>query len=345
MSEASASGDWISEWKELQSRFWEWFRRLAAAQSGNGEGEAQPAPGLPWHEGLELWTRLFRPRESTEATVEHALARARQFLSWMQRAAEKAARHEGVLPSGEELAELMRDFAQSVLPDPFAWFSGWTVDRMRELEKLWQPAVTLAESLWASQRADLERLLAIQPFGLFREHQERRQAIAQAVMALVDAEANYRALLARAWQRGIERFEEKLAARGENANPVRSVRELFDLWIDAGEEGFLEVASAAEFRSVYGRLVNAQFRLRQLLQREVELACRALGMPTRSELDGVLRKLKELRVRQADLEARIAALEAASADANASASPAPTRRASRTSATAQRRSSARRRET
>ncbi|GIX33330.1 MAG: class III poly(R)-hydroxyalkanoic acid synthase subunit PhaE [Lysobacterales bacterium] len=316
MSEAKDSGDWLEEWKALQARFWESFGRLASANAETGtaapeRGDQRPGAGLPWHEGLELWTRLFRPREEVGATVEHALARARQLLAWMQRAAERAAGNGGALPSGEDLAQLMRDFAYAALPDPFAWFSAWSVDRLRELERFWQPLASLAGGAWDSQRAEWERWLDVQPFGLLREHQERRQAMARASIALAEAEARYRALLGRALQRGIERFEEKLAERGENGSPVRSARELFDLWMDAGEEGFQEVASAPEFRTVYGQLVNAQMRLRRLLQTELEILCRALGMPTRAELDGVLRKLKALRESRAELEARVAALEAA----------------------------------
>lgn len=329
MGEARPSGDWIGEWRDLQARFWDSLRRLAAVEmtSGEGQGQTESAPELPWHEGLELWTRLFRPREEASATVERTLARARQLLAWMQKAAERAADHGGKLPGGEELAELMRDLAQAAVPDPFAWFSAWSVDRIGDLERLWQPFASLAGSLWSSQRADLERLLQAQPLGLLREHQERRQAIARAMVALTEAEARYRALLARALQRGIERFEEKLAARAENGSPVRSARELFDLWIDAGEEGFLEIASSEEFRRVYGDLVNAQCRLRRLFQAELELASRALGMPTRSELDGVLRKLKELRAAGARLEARVAALEAMRTQAQTQTESAPERRA------------------
>ncbi len=327
MGEAKPSGDWMGEWRELQARFWESLRRLAAAETTSAEGQGESAPDVPWHEGLELWTRLFRPREEVGATVERTLARARQLLAWMQKAAERAAGHGGVLPSGEELAELMRELAQAAVPDPFAWFSAWSVDRLGDLERMWQPLASLAGGLWSSQRTDLERLLQVQPLGLLREHQERRQAIARAMVALTEADARYRALLARALQRGIERFEEKLAARGENGTPVRSARELFDLWIDAGEEGFLEIASGEEFRRVYGELVNAQFRLRRLFQAELELACRALGMPTRSELDGVLRKLKELRATDARLEARVAALEATHTQAQTPTESAPERRA------------------
>ena len=49
-----------------------------------------------------------------------------------------------------------------------------------------------------------------------------------------------------------------------------------------------------EFREVYGALVNAQMRLRQGVQREVEQACAQLGMPTRSEVDAAHRKIAEL---------------------------------------------------
>ncbi len=52
---------------------------------------------------------------------------------------------------------------------------------------------------------------------------------------------------------------------------------------------------SAEFREVYGALVNAQMRVRSLVQQEVERIGTDLGMPTRSEVNSIGERLQALR--------------------------------------------------
>jgi hypothetical protein len=85
------------------------------------------------------------------------------------------------------------------------------------------------------------------------------------------------------------------------------MRALYDLYVDAAEEGYAEVALSDEFREVYGALVNSQMRVRQRVQDEIERSAASLGIPGRTELDSVHKRLHDLRRRVADLEEKLAA--------------------------------------
>jgi len=89
-------------------------------------------------------------------------------------------------------------------------------------------------------------------------------------------------------------FQDKLAEREEPGRQLTSARALFDLWIDAAEEAYAQIALSPEFREVYGAYVNAQMRLRNGMQGEIEQVCAAMGMPTRTEVDAAHRKIAEL---------------------------------------------------
>ena len=154
--------------------------------------------------------------------------------------------------------------------------------------------------------------LSMPAFGLGREHQERLQTLARAQFDYQEKTSAYNALMMKAGQNAFERFEAKLGEREEPGRQLASARALFDLWIDAAEEAYAEIALSPEFRSAYGALVNAQMRLRSGIQREVELACGMFGMPTRSEMDAAHRKVAELerqlrRLRDANAPARASA--------------------------------------
>jgi hypothetical protein len=142
---------------------------------------------------------------------------------------------------------------------------------------------------------DAKGLLGLPAFGFLREHQENAQQAAQALIAYQEQTARYNRLLLKISEMGFSRFQSKLAEREEPGRQIDSVRGLYDLWIDAAEEAYAEIALSEEFRDVYGALVNAQMRVREHVQRQVERISSDLGIPTRSEVDSIGERLQALR--------------------------------------------------
>jgi class III poly(R)-hydroxyalkanoic acid synthase PhaE subunit len=176
-------------------------------------------------------------------------------------------------------------------PNPFASaFQAMGGDGMQGLDA-WNAA--MAPWLEAARREG-GALLGLPAFGIGREHQERLQALAQAQLDYARREGEFNLLMLRALERAHALFGAKLTERSAPGKALDSARALFDLWIDAAEEAYAEVALSPEFRSAYGALVNAQMRLRQGVQREVEQAAAQVGMPTRTEIDAAHRRIAEL---------------------------------------------------
>src|SRR5690606_8098691 len=131
--------------------------------------------------------------------------------------------------------------------------------------------------------------------GPAREHQRRLQALAVAWQEWEERNEAFTALLSRIGQDAFARFERLLEQRQENAEQqLASARALFDLWIDAAEEAWAEAALSEEYQQQYAALTNALMRVRQGLQQEVERLGALLGLPGRSEVDAVHRKVAEL---------------------------------------------------
>jgi polyhydroxyalkanoate synthesis regulator phasin len=142
---------------------------------------------------------------------------------------------------------------------------------------------------------ELKGWLNLPAFGLLREHQEQYQKGALAWVDYQEQMRRYNALMMKAAQRGFELFEGKLAEREQPGRQIDSLRALYDLWVDAAEEGYAEIALSSEFREAYGALVNAQMRVRAQMQQEVERVTTDLGMPTRSEINSIGERLQALR--------------------------------------------------
>lgn len=153
-------------------------------------------------------------------------------------------------------------------------------------------------------------------FGYTREHQERAQAFARAVADFQQASQAFNALVAEAGQDAFTRFESLLASRASDGKPVETARALFDLWIDAAEDAYADIALGERFQKAFGAYVNAQTRVRAAMQDEVERACAQWGIPGRAEVDAAHRKV-------ADLEREVRRLRDAFEALSAAPSPGP----------------------
>jgi class III poly(R)-hydroxyalkanoic acid synthase PhaE subunit len=132
-------------------------------------------------------------------------------------------------------------------------------------------------------------------FGIAREMQLDQQALAAAMGEYAQINARYQALLQKVNADGISRLQDMLAARAEPGQQIQSLKGLYDLWVDAMEEAYSQMALSDEYRDVFGELVNAQMRVRQMQQQQTEQMCRELGIPTRSEVDSLGKRVQQLR--------------------------------------------------
>jgi polyhydroxyalkanoate synthase subunit PhaE len=321
MADKKTGADWLGDWQALQQRYWTSMgemARKAADQAGKADkaGKSQPA-GMPkWHEGLEIWSRAFQGgRNGHGELVERALAHGKAYLDMLQRVGGLAAQPPGQV-GAQDWSAAFTDMMKGALPgisgSGFEALRSASTQGARGVEQMMADIEPLLSLFLGEARS----LLGVQPFGMAREHQERQQALAVAVLDYQQASARYQALLAKSLELGIENFEGKLAERSEPGRHIESPKALYDLWIDAAEEGYAEVALSEDFQDAYGALVNTQMRVRKLLQDQVERLTAALGMPTRSEMNSVHRKLAALKRTHgeadalADLRAEVAQLRA-----------------------------------
>ena len=303
------------DWQKLSNQYWNAWSD-ATRKAFGATTDATRSDKAPWHEGLEQWSRMFDAGSAQNAqneTVERLLAGARSYFSMLQKLAEQGA-------PGKTDPQAWTDAVRESFNFPgadAALFDNPLARALRELAGQGAKGFEqMMESLQPAMR-EAHALLDLPAFGYAREHQEHYQRMAKAWLDYQHETNRYNALIARASRRAFEVFEDKLAERSEPGRQIDSVRGLYDVWVDAAEDAYAEIALSGEFREVYGALVNAQMRVRRNLQREVERVATDLGMPTRTEIDSMGKRLHELH-RDAknraetlpDLAAEVAALRA-----------------------------------
>jgi len=261
----------------------QWFAAFAPAA---------PAPSDPF-----AWWKPAVPQPMDPTVL------AQQWMAQMQ---QLAAQFGGTAAQPEHIARAW----QSMLGDnPFA--------------QALAAGAFMPSSFMAPGSGGMRSPLELPAFGFTREHQERGQALAKAASEFQQAAQAFGAVVAEAGQGAFGRFEALLARRSADGTPVETARALFDLWIDAAEDAYADVALGTRFQTAFGDYVNAQMRLRAAMQKEVELATAQWGLPGRTEVDAAHRKVATLEREVARLRSAVEALTKADAETRVASTPEP----------------------
>jgi class III poly(R)-hydroxyalkanoic acid synthase PhaE subunit len=299
----SPNPEWLDQWQALSRQYLGAWQQ--ATQAGAGPAAMASA------DGLEPWSRLFAGATGGQGeTIARLVDSAKSYTAFMQSvlAATNAAA-QGQAPSWADA--LRNGFAAGGGNGAFdasatrAWPGPWMPDGAGFAQCL-----AAARTPPPAEFPELKSWLALPAFGYLREHQEHYQKSAVAWVEYQEQMARYNALMQQASRRGFALFEGKLAEREQPGRQIESLRALYDLWVDAAEEGYAEIALSPEFREVYGALVNAQMRVRAQIHAEVERIGTDLGMPTRSEIDSIGERLqatrREVRTQRGELDGKLA---------------------------------------
>jgi hypothetical protein len=249
----------------------------------------------------DSWTRQFQqpsaanpfappPSQATGTdTLERTLSGLKGYFDWMQNAASGGVTQR---PSTDWQQQLQQMFGTG--NPPFAQaFGGIDSAGAESFARQWQSWSQAAQRMGLG---DMPGAHGPTPaFGLNREQQMQQQELGMALLASLQASARYQELIQKANTQGMQRLQEKLAAHAAPARQVDSLKGLYDLWVDASEEAYADIALSVEFRDAYGEMVNTQMRVRQLQQRQTEQMCQQLGVPTRSEVSSLGQRLQALR--------------------------------------------------
>ena len=327
MSEKKSAADWSQDWQALQRQYWTAWSDLTRNQAGS-----QPEAATPWHEGLEQWSRMFGTAGKQSEATERLMASAKNYLALMQSMLSFAGAKDGAglgttswldaLKGGFNMPGLDAFKGGTGMPgfnmpgldalqgafnmpgagsgfDASAMLNNPMARALRDISgqgvKNFQDLASGAAPMLAQMKQEGMSWLQAPAFGYLREHQEHYQKMAVAFVEFQEATKKYNALIMKSSQRSFEILESKIAERAEPGRQIDSMRALYDLWVDSAEEAYAEIALSEEFRKVYGDVVNSQMRVRSQMQQEVERIGVDLGMPTRTELNSVHKRLHDLR--------------------------------------------------
>lgn len=291
----ASSGSDNGNFDDKARQYWAaWGDAMRNGQAGAAAQQPPPTPGgdapPDWRKAMDWWSQLLPSQAAPQA--QEAINRFRtQAGDWFGTMQQVAGQFAGRDTSANEVADAWRQAMQGQGEHLMQWtlgslrggspggFDPWLQEAAQTLQK------------WREENA---QWLDMPAFGLNRNHQARLQKLARAQQEFQAQWQAYSEQLKAAIEQAFGRFASKLGEHESSGSQLTSARALFDLWIEAAEESYADVALSNEFREVYGGFANAHMRLRAALQEEVEQLSERFGMPTRSEMDAAHRRIAEL---------------------------------------------------
>ena len=307
-------------------QYWKGLNELGEKFMG---ANASSGKGPSWSEGMEQFAKLYGGSSSNnsahEGVFDQVLSQGKGFVSMLEKMYQSASQGNQATSAIDFAALGQQMLAELAKNNPFSNLPGLQIPGM-QIPGMGNTAGFGAmpnfpgfggaglSGAFDPKTLSLENFLNMPAFGSNRESQERKKALIKHIGSYMQAMQGYQALQMKSIQMAIERMQGKLEERNEPGRQLDSLKAVYDLWIDALEESFAEVALSKEYQGAYGQLVDAQMRVRANVQKQIELATGEVGMPTRSELEGVHQKLAEtrrsLRMELNELKAEIAELKA-----------------------------------
>lgn len=358
----SEGNEWSQAWLEAQRQYWDglfdWSRKLyAAAPEPGGSDVAQDTLTDWWKtvsaalpaDSREIYKRMF---DSSQSFTELG-----QTFWNMVRDAQSAGENwrDSLEESLGAFKAMLQDNA-SQANDAWSGFAGgWGFggDAWQDFMRSLGQSPVHAEDITGFNAGEAwNKLLGTPALGYTREWQEKVQQWVGLSTEYAKVSQEYAKLLQSTNQQAVDLLGRRITDLAQKGESPDTLRGMYDLWVDCGEEAYAELAEDDSYLKAQGRLMNTLMRLRQHEQDMMQDVFGVMNIPGRRELDTALCRLQEtrrelrdlkdliedtgvdeLRTEVAALRAELAAIKGGSASATAQAST-PARGGTRSAAAA-----------
>ena len=305
----SENNPWADQWLKAQQQFVDAWSDMA--RSGNTTSTSQSDL---WSRSFELWRKACEG--NTQPDVEMAMRKAMDMGKEYFAMAEQVSKS---LSAGGNPVEAINQWLEQ-MKQALMGFSGMpgfngagASDFMKQWftpNATWQDMVAsltpMNQALWQMPGMNtsvfnlgdivdpLGRVLEAPGVGYFREPQEKLQKGAQLALEYQEANFKFNQAFLRIALESIQGFQNHLLGLEGDSIP-KSLRELYDLWVETSEEHYAEFAMSEEYQALYGDMVNRLMIWRKHNGEIVDDTLRALNLPNTREIDTMQERLQQLR--------------------------------------------------
>lgn len=316
---------WTDQWFKAQRQFADAWSDMA--KSGNSAGNTSQAD--LWSQGFDLWRHSLggQGHPDVDKAMQKCIGMGREYFAMAEQVSKSLA--EGSQPVEavnqwlEQLKQSLQQFSGMPAFDGAnvndfmkQWFSptqSWQqmVSAMTPIQQgAWQmPGMNTSAFNMGEAIDPMGRILSAPGIGYFREPQEKQQRGIQLALEYHQANFKFNQAFLRVALESIQGFQQRLTKLGGESMP-KSLRQLYDLWVEVSEEHYAEFAMSDEYQALYGDMVNRLMILKKHYSEITDDALRAMNLPNTREVDTMQQRLQQLRRENIELRKEVREIRA-----------------------------------
>jgi class III poly(R)-hydroxyalkanoic acid synthase PhaE subunit len=332
----SESKSWSDQWFKAQQQFVEaWSDMAKTSTSGNQTNQSDL-----WAQSFELWRKACSGQ--TQPDVQQAMDKCfdmgKEYFAMAEQVSKSVADGanpvEGINQWMEQLKQSLQQFggmpgsdgtgANDFMKQWFTPTSSWqqmaaALTPMNQAA--WQlPGMNTSVFNMGEAIDPLGKVLSSPGIGYFREPQEKQQKGAQLALDYHQANFTFNQAFLRVALESIQGFQARLLKLDSVTTP-KSLRELYDSWVEVSEEHYAEFAMSEEYQALYGDMVNRLMIMKKHYSGIADDYLRAMNLPNTREVDTMQQRLQQVRRENIELRKEFKEIKSM-LQANAKAEPA-----------------------
>jgi len=138
-------------------------------------------------------------------------------------------------------------------------------------------------------------LAAVPGIGFTREFQDKLLEAGRLWKIYQQCHREYSSAFTELSKLALDRLGEKIVECARSGKKIRSLKEVYNLWIDASEEVFAEFAFNEDYSLLYGKLVNSLMAFKRHNDSIVDDFLPLLNLPSRQSMQTVYKRQQQMR--------------------------------------------------
>jgi class III poly(R)-hydroxyalkanoic acid synthase PhaE subunit len=332
----SEDNSWADQWFKAQQQFVDaWSDMAKTGSSGNAsqsdlwahsfdlwrkacEGKTQPDMELAMRKCMDMGKEYFAMAEQVSKGLSEGANPVEAINQWLEQM-KQSLQQFGGMPgfNGAGVSDFMKQWFA-----PNASWQEMVAGLTPMNQAMWQmPGMNTSVFNLGEAIDPLGKVLEAPGVGYFREPQEKQQKGLQLALEYQEANFKFNQAFLRVALESIQGFQNRLLGL-DGDNIPKSLRGLYDLWVEVSEEHYGEFAMSEEYQSLYGDMVNRLMVMRRHYSEIADDFLRAMNLPNTREIDTMQERLQQVRRDNFSLKKEIKEIKAMLAQINTRTAPA-----------------------